>query len=928
MRRGLFIASVALCVLALTACFFSACVSDNPDTNNSDYKVTFIADGKVVSVQNCSDGDKVEEPAVPEKTGYTGSWQEYETDGGDKIVHAVYVPVEYVATFVADGVTVGALTFTVEDDELQEPEVPKKDGYVAEWEEYTLGASDITVNAVYIPGEYTVTFIADGNVVAKVPYKTGDESIDEPEVPRKPDYVGKWEDYVLSGNVTVNADYEFALGFRLSADGTSCEVCACAEGVSEVNIPEKHQGLAVTAIADGAFKDRLSLEKVTLPDTVEHIDSNAFEGCAALRTVNIPESVRSLGVRAFYGCASLEEVVLGDVFYLGDEAFSQCTALKTVTFGENLNAVGNYAFSNCQKLYEILLPDKTTTIGQGAFYGCGSLERINIPVSLTAIYEKTFEGCRSLISVSIPHDVAEIGARAFYGCSAMTELSICGSVSDWGEYAFAECVGLERIYFASPLANVEIAGDARVFYGAGSDGDGITLTIAENGELPSNLFEVYAGEKTAKVTAVIFEQGKTVLSDASNEFPFLKEVTVPESVAKICKGAMKGYLSAAVTVNGVFYLDGWAVACDELCGELSLPDGTRGIADGAFERLINLTSVYIPASIAVIGADAFAACVGITDISLYGEDTAVGAGAFRDCVALEFVFWNVASKSDLGRDDGIFLNSGSESGGMTVGFGDDVESIPSYIFCDNPFLESVVMSDNVTEISQSAFEGCAGLTTLYLSEALLGIGKNAFDGCPVVSAILPVAAIEHVDVTFLEEVAVVGSGKINDETFSECRSLITVVMDGISSVGTNAFYGCENLAAVSARNLIEIGEGAFYGCVKISRVIAPSCVYGYIPSRELKDIEICGDDKIYDGQFSNYYNLSYVIISDGITEIGANAFYGCSSLREVLFEDNEGWAVFNYDGSVSYVASDELSDEAHSAELLTGAYCGMSWIKG
>ena len=419
--RGLFIASVALCVLALTACFFSACVSDNPDTNNSDYKVTFIADGKVVSVQNCSDGDKVEEPAVPEKTGYTGSWQEYETDGGDKIVHAVYVPVEYVATFVADGLTVGALTFTVEDDELQEPEVPKKDGYVAEWEEYTLGASDITVNAVYIPGEYTVTFIADGNVVAKVPYKTGDESIDEPEVPRKPDYVGKWEDYVLSGNVTVNADYEFALGFRLSADGNSCEVCSCAEGVSEVNIPEKHQGLAVTAIADGAFKDRLSLEKVTLPDTVEHIGSNAFEGCAALRTVNIPESVKSLGVRAFYGCASLEEVVLGDVFYLGDEAFSQCTALKTVTFGENLNAVGNYAFSNCEKLCDILLPDKTTTIDEGAFYGCGSLERINIPVSLTAISEKTFEGCKSLISVSIPHDVAEIGARAFYGCSAMTE---------------------------------------------------------------------------------------------------------------------------------------------------------------------------------------------------------------------------------------------------------------------------------------------------------------------------------------------------------------------------------------------------------------------------------------------------------------------------------------------------------------------------
>ena len=56
---------------------------------------------------------------------------------------------EYVVTFMADGATVGTATYTVEDKEIEEPAVPEKAGYTGVWETYELTIGDKIVNAVY-----------------------------------------------------------------------------------------------------------------------------------------------------------------------------------------------------------------------------------------------------------------------------------------------------------------------------------------------------------------------------------------------------------------------------------------------------------------------------------------------------------------------------------------------------------------------------------------------------------------------------------------------------------------------------------------------------------------------------------------------------------------------------------------------------------
>lgn len=176
------------------------------------YKVTFVAgDETVAEVEFSAGDDSVEEPAVPAKTGYTGAWKDYVLGEEDITVEAVYTAIKYKATFKADGTVVEEVEFTVEDDSIEEPAVPAKAGFTGKWADYELGAENITINAVYteLPATLTVTFVANEVTVKVVEYTEGDTELSEiPEVPAVPGYEGAWEEFELDGtSFTVNAVY-------------------------------------------------------------------------------------------------------------------------------------------------------------------------------------------------------------------------------------------------------------------------------------------------------------------------------------------------------------------------------------------------------------------------------------------------------------------------------------------------------------------------------------------------------------------------------------------------------------------------------------------------------------------------------------------------------------------------------------------------
>ena len=188
------------------------------------YKVTFRADSVLVKALTYTVENKnIVVPAVPEKAGYTGEWEVYTLTTGDVEVNAVYTPIVYNVIFKADDVQVGnTLTYTVENKEIVVPAVPEKAGYTGEWEAYTLTTGDVTVNAVYTPITYTVTFVADGVTVDTRTYTVENKSITEPDVPAKPRHTGAWEAYTLTtGDIIVNAVYTPATEYKVifKADG-------------------------------------------------------------------------------------------------------------------------------------------------------------------------------------------------------------------------------------------------------------------------------------------------------------------------------------------------------------------------------------------------------------------------------------------------------------------------------------------------------------------------------------------------------------------------------------------------------------------------------------------------------------------------------------------------------------------------------------
>lgn len=116
------------------------------------YKITFrsgVADDIVVAY---ADGENKEDftPAVPNKKYYEGVWEDFQPENNQtQIVNAKYTAIKYTVTFKADGKTVDKQTYTVENKSITEPKVPEKEGYTGKWKNYNLNGGDRTVIAVY-----------------------------------------------------------------------------------------------------------------------------------------------------------------------------------------------------------------------------------------------------------------------------------------------------------------------------------------------------------------------------------------------------------------------------------------------------------------------------------------------------------------------------------------------------------------------------------------------------------------------------------------------------------------------------------------------------------------------------------------------------------------------------------------------------------
>ena len=325
----------------------------------------FRADGNVIATREFTieNTEITDIPQVPHKEGFNGKWSEFALGNEDITVDAEYTPILYTASFFADGELIAEIKFTVNDTELNEPQIKNKPGYSADWEPYTITASDIMVNAVYTLETYYASFIYKDGSTVKVPYTINNEYIEEPALPVDENFVVKWENYSLPyRDFEINIIYieritsvtSGNLQFELLADDTYCLAKYLDGGasVSEIEIPSLINNLPVTVIKRELFAFRENLKKIIIPDSVVEIEEYAF-AYTSINSIVLPLNLKEI-----------------------KNIFVGCKLLESITIGSGTEVIGENAFANCSALKNLIIPKIVKCIKAGAFLGCTSLQSV------------------------------------------------------------------------------------------------------------------------------------------------------------------------------------------------------------------------------------------------------------------------------------------------------------------------------------------------------------------------------------------------------------------------------------------------------------------------------------------------------------------------------------------------------------------------
>ena len=240
----------------------------------------------------------------------------------------------------------------------------------------------------------------------------------------------------------------------------------------DVTLPKATEdGRDIVGVADNAFKTKLTIKSITIPETFTYVGDYAFYGCENLEKVTMNNSLTSMGVGAFQNCVKLAEVTLSKlVSVISKDAFSGCSALKTVdlsgavrveigaffgcaeltsvSFSNAIQYVSSYAFTSTDKLaytvengakylgnqtnpYLVLVAaenlniesctvnDNTTVIADRAFAYCSYLDTVVLGSKVTGIngtcfendpaYDKLFDENKEIPQVNLSYNNYEGG---------------------------------------------------------------------------------------------------------------------------------------------------------------------------------------------------------------------------------------------------------------------------------------------------------------------------------------------------------------------------------------------------------------------------------------------------------------------------------------------------------------------------------------
>ena len=311
-------------------------------------------------------------------------------------------------------------------------------------------------------------------------------------------------------------------------------------------------------------------------------------------------------------------------------------------------------------------------------------------------------------------------------------------------------------------------------------------------------------------------------------YPYLKSITIPNSVTSIECGGCKNVSSPIIYCEASSRPNGWdcdwscspvvwgytgksgitqeglkyAVSKDKNGDKLIYISGTsrrpkkicipesilvegieipvKFICEYAFEDCSSLSSVVIPSSVTSIAKGAFKGCKSLSSINIPDSVTSIGDGAFKDCESL-----------------------------TSINLPESVVSIGESAFEDCKNLSSINIPNSVTSIGESAFEDCDSLTSINLPESVVSIGERAFACC-----------FNLASINIPESVTSIG-----DWAFDSCSLTSINIPNGVTAIHMGTFEGCQNLTSITIpESVTQIWQKAFSGCTSLTSITIPESV--------------------------------------------------------------------------------------------------------
>ena len=403
-----------------------------------------------------------------------------------------------------------------------------------------------------------------------------------------------------------------------------------------------------------------------------------------------------------------------------------------------------------------------------------------------------------------------------------------------------------------------------------------------------------------------------------------------------------------------------------------IPDSVTSSLYKTFVNCINLTDVTVGSGISSIGYMAFSGCTNLANVTIKDGVELIEAWSFENCTNLKnLVIPNSVTSYGGYVFDGCFslekislpMNSGSTFVGL---FGSTYDNkVPST-------LKTVTVSSGY--VCEEAFAKCNHINTMILSEEVICIRESAFSGCSSLESLtLPMCMNYYggVDYPFgyiFGTTSYTGgvatkqsykpyswSNSYEEKTYYIPESLIHVtIIDGAITKGV--FENCRNIKSVTIESDIKvIGETSFQCCYSLESILIPdtvtniesnafSCCYqlkkitlpnsltniGSNAFTQSGLISITIPERVTTIEFGAFWlcsSLMEATIGSNVTSIGEYAFENCSSLTSVEFKNTNGWWFSTSDTatSITYISASRLSNASTAAKYLSSTYCGYCW---